>query len=110
MAIVAVMMVVGFSAFKVIEAPTDLNTTMKVQKTWYFTGTDPLHVGLPEHYTDEQDEAPDCDDEKQVVCTIIAPEGDDGEPDLSSPTIQSLIDDAMDTGNTNSVVQSFRSL
>lgn len=113
MAIVAVMMVIGFSAFKVVDTLNDNPEYV----SWYFTGEHEDDVIYPEFYSDEDPEI--CGEDDEVVCEIKAPEGLSGKPDLSapsdpnnpSPSIQDRIEEAMTLPkSTNDVVISLREL
>ncbi len=117
MAIVAVIMVVGFSAFKVGEM-TKVAGVSKVYTSWYFMGGDETN---PSHYTDDESQAPDCVGTQEIICEILAPEDlVSGGPDLNAPSdpndvnsdkVEDLIIDARDNpGNSNASVLSFRQL
>jgi|SRR5690554_2822632 len=120
MAIVAVMLVAGFSAFKVVESPKIYQDDLPEDFIpWYFTGDDEDDVNDPTKYTQNPSQAPDCIGLEEVVCEIYAPEGSSGQPDLdahidlsdaSSSTVEQLIELAMDHMQDNAVVKSFRIL
>ena len=114
MAIVAVMMVVGFSAFRVIETrgtsvSTNENTSVR-SEYWRFISTNPLDITDPSAYIKTEEEDPDCDG-SILVCEIYAP-ADGIHPDLDAvfdqntgETYADLIEDAMSgTPSTNDVV------
>lgn len=120
MAIVAVMLVAGFSAFKVVESPKIYQDDLPEDFIpWYFTGDDEDDVNDPQKYTQNPSQAPNCEGLKEVVCEIYAPEGSPGQPDLdahivpsntNSLTVQQLIDEAMDFEQENLVVKKMREI
>lgn len=90
MAIVAVVMIAGFSAFKMSERT--LKTDDPEVEIWYFNGDDENQVKNPLFYSKTTES---CGGSTAVVCEIHAPEGNPNRPDLSSPVTQDLIDQAM---------------
>lgn len=119
MAIVAVMMVVGFSAFKLTDVRSD-EIVVKMNDDpvlWRFIGSGPGDVTEPSAYIKKDDNDDDCDLGEEIICEILAPEGNPNEPDLdqhldpnntNTPTYAQLIDEAMDEKETNAVVLAFR--
>lgn len=114
MAIVAVMMVVGFSAFKVVE---NTKTDPVGYIPWYFTGNDEDDVLDKSFYEKEDENDPQDCSGNEIICVIIAPEDSNQEPDLNahidpldtgSPTISQLIEQAMDESEENDGVKSLR--
>lgn len=112
MAMVAVVMVVGFSAFKAF----NLNKSKYDLDTWYFDGSSDSDVTNQNAYSTIDPQT--CDLGDDVVCKILAP-NNNGLPDLEahiipedseSPTYKDLIEQAMLSKSSNEVVVSFRTL
>lgn len=120
MAIVAVMLVVGFSAFKVIEiteTPKTTTATLDLE-LWRFTDNNPAQVTNPELYIEKPSNASPCDQFTDIICEIEAPKHPvTGEPmldelvpdDPEDRTYADFIFEAMQSKTTNEVVKDFRS-
>lgn len=117
MAMVAILMIVGFSAFKVVEKPLN-NTSIKLEY-WYFNGNLGEETDASK-YSKIQDPNLECGG-NTTICLIQAPEGTNPNfPDLnhvvnpSEPdkTVESYITEAMDdlTNPDYTVVFSFRNI
>src|SRR5690554_3060084 len=117
MAIVAVMMMVGFSAYKTIE---NNKTDDPELETWYFNGEETEETDA-EEYSRDQDPGLDCGD-PETICEITAPKDpfNNHLPDLDhivdpldpinpTKTVRDYIVEAMNNpGTPNAVVDSFR--
>lgn len=114
MAIVAIVMIVGFSAFKVVEN----NSAIKME-SWYYNGGNDGE-GNASNYDEVLSSQFECG-EIETICLIEAPEDpfNLGHPDLDyevdpinnpNKTVQDYINEALDTGQDNEVVKSFRKL
>lgn len=125
MAVVAMVMIIGFSAFKVgtLVSPEISTTSAKNVRLdfWAFTGDDPEDATNPENYIKASGSPIFCDNLAHTVCYIEAPEQSNGiYPDLDEVvdplqdplrTYSDSIEEAMNgTPSTNDVVKSLRSL
>lgn len=118
MAIVAVMLVIGFSAFKVVESQkTYQNDLPEDFIPWYFTGDDEETLHADKYSEDDSDVT--CGGEEEIICKIYAPRQDfpnTDKPDLNAQVLSNspdkvsdYIDAAMSApGNQNLIVESFK--
>lgn len=120
MAIVAVMLVAGFSAFKIGESQKTYQDDLPEDFIpWYYTGDDEDDVNDPTKYS--KTPTHDCDGD-DVICEIYAPEDENTIPlipnleaqidpqNTASDTVEDLILEAMTSKTTNDVVRSFKPL
>lgn len=117
-AVVAVMLVIGFSAFKVVESTKAVSMSEKDLIRWRFTGgpsDDPID---PSNYIEKEVNDPSCDQITDLICEIEAPSNANNKPaleelvdqdDHDGPTYEQLIEQAMQSKTTNDVVKDFRS-
>lgn len=114
MAIVAILMVVGFSAFKASEKE---NSKKSINlEVWYFNGSNNGSLNTPSEYSKSQPNL--CGSTKQTICEVNVPTDPiTGLPDLdahldpddiNSPTYEEMIEEALYSGAENEVVRSFR--
>ncbi|QBR13250.1 hypothetical protein E3D81_14185 [Sphingobacterium sp. CZ-2] len=99
----------AFYAFQKADKSSEKATLL----TWYFISNDVMDRTKPDAYALTEDEERPCDNIKQEICSILAPDNGYGKPDLnalatSSETHLQQIERAIADLEVNETVHAFR--